>query len=468
MITGDVNVQRSVSGAVQLPKASAACGLTEEVKQALLTIAQKVAYIDENGQTYYDALYNALYPPATLVSISAVFNQGSSIVYDTDTLESLKQYLTVTGAYDDGSSRAVTDYTLSGTLTEGTSSVTVTYGGKTASFSVTVTHKVAQMTGISAVFTQGSAVIYDNASLDDLKPYLVVTASYDNGTSAAVSGYTLSGTLAAGTSTITATYSGYSDTFDVTVTEAVVTYTVTNNLIKVTTNNNAATINRGQSYSATLTPESGTVFTSVTVMMGGTDITATAYGEGAILITNVTGDIVITATAGAALVYQLPEEKTFANTTTPFDTGFAMYPDGDRTLSVCIDFSVTAQVAANVNLVQSNVGYGYRLWQNGATVWRVNSNQADAVSAISGLQNHAKLVYVRKAGERTFNIYALKDDEVKTYAASGYGYYPAASANTVTIGPNNANWGGAVHDFCVYAQELASEQIESYLRTGAI
>lgn len=219
MITGDVNVRLSVSGAVQLPKASAACGLTEEVKQALLTVARKVAYIDENGQTYYDALYNALYPPAVLASITASFAQGSHVVYDTDTLESLKPYLTVTGIYDDGSSRAITSYTLSGTLTEGTSTITVTAGCKTATFTVSVTHKVAQVTGITAVFTQGSAVIYDNASLDDLKPYLVVTASYDDGTSAAVSSYTLSGTLAAGTSTITVSYGGFSDTFTVTVTE---------------------------------------------------------------------------------------------------------------------------------------------------------------------------------------------------------------------------------------------------------
>ena len=35
--------------------------LTTDVKQALLQIAQKVAYIDTNGQSYYNDLYNALY-----------------------------------------------------------------------------------------------------------------------------------------------------------------------------------------------------------------------------------------------------------------------------------------------------------------------------------------------------------------------------------------------------------------------
>ena len=41
---------------------------------------------------------------------------------------------------DDGTTRTVTEYTLIGTLTEGTSTITVAYGGKTATFSVTVTH----------------------------------------------------------------------------------------------------------------------------------------------------------------------------------------------------------------------------------------------------------------------------------------------------------------------------------------
>lgn len=115
-------------------------GLSEEVKVALLQITQKVAYVDEHGQDYYDDLYNALYPPADLVSISAVYTQ-SGTVYDTDTLDSLKADLVVTAHMSDQTTRTVTEYTLSGTLTEGTSTVTVAYGGKTTTFSVTVTAK---------------------------------------------------------------------------------------------------------------------------------------------------------------------------------------------------------------------------------------------------------------------------------------------------------------------------------------
>lgn len=122
-----------------------------EVKAALdqftasvLQLAEKVAYIDENGQDYYDdiddsadALHSAMYPPVNLSSISAVYTQ-SGTVYTTDTLYSLKTDLVVTAHYSDSTTAVVTNYTLSGTLIAGTSTITVTYGGKTTTFNVTV------------------------------------------------------------------------------------------------------------------------------------------------------------------------------------------------------------------------------------------------------------------------------------------------------------------------------------------
>ena len=115
-------------------------GLTDEVKQALLQIASKVAYIDDQGAQYYQDLYDALYPPVDLQSISAVYTQ-SGTVYTTDSLDSLKSDLVVTASYSNGTSEtlASTDYTLSGSLTAGTSTITVSYGGKTTTFTVTVT-----------------------------------------------------------------------------------------------------------------------------------------------------------------------------------------------------------------------------------------------------------------------------------------------------------------------------------------
>ena len=113
--------------------------MTQAMKLALLQLAQKVAYIDANGQDYYDDLYDAFYPPLNLVSISAVYTQ-SGTVYDTDTLNSLKSDLVVTAHYSDSTSETLADsaYTLSGTLTVGTSTITVSYGGKTTTFTVMV------------------------------------------------------------------------------------------------------------------------------------------------------------------------------------------------------------------------------------------------------------------------------------------------------------------------------------------
>ena len=191
-------------------------GLTDDIKQALLDCFEHVAWTDEHGQDYVDALEAALYPPAELASISAVYTQ-SGTVYDTDTLDSLKSDLVVTAHYDDSSSSVVTTYTLSGTLTEGTSTITVTYGGKTTSFNVTVTER---LTSISAVYTQSGAV-YDDATLNDLKADLVVTAHYADSTTETVTDYTLSGTLTVGTSTITVSYGGKTTTFTVTVSKSI-------------------------------------------------------------------------------------------------------------------------------------------------------------------------------------------------------------------------------------------------------
>lgn len=112
--------------------------LSAATKAALLQIAEKVAYIDEHGQDYYNALDAALNARA-LLQITAVYTQ-SGTVYDTDSLESLEADLVVTAYYDDGTSAVIASgYTLSGELTVGTSTVTVTYSEKTATFDVTVT-----------------------------------------------------------------------------------------------------------------------------------------------------------------------------------------------------------------------------------------------------------------------------------------------------------------------------------------
>lgn len=130
-------------------------GLTDEIKEALLQVARKVVYVDEHGQDYYNDLHDALYPPAppaTLLSITAVYTQ-SGTVYENDSLDVLRDDLVVTAHYDNGTSAPISAYELSGTLTEGTSTITASYGGKTDTFSVTVSSSTVYLYNWD--FTQG-------------------------------------------------------------------------------------------------------------------------------------------------------------------------------------------------------------------------------------------------------------------------------------------------------------------------
>lgn len=130
-------LKKTASGAEWANESGGGGGLSAAVKAALIQIAKKVAYIDDQGQTYFEDLRDALY---TLNSISAAYTQGS-VVYTNTPLDDLKADLVVTANYIDSYTEPVpaSAYTLSGTLVAGTSTVTVSYSGKTATFEVQVT-----------------------------------------------------------------------------------------------------------------------------------------------------------------------------------------------------------------------------------------------------------------------------------------------------------------------------------------
>lgn len=102
-----------------------------------------------------------------------------------------------------------------------------------------------------------------------------------------------------GSCTITAKAGSYSAICEVTVAveTEIVTYTITNKLTNVSTDNPITTITENSGYTAELTADTDYTIDSVTVTMGGTDITSTIYGNGVITIDSVTGDVVITASA---------------------------------------------------------------------------------------------------------------------------------------------------------------------------
>ena len=117
----------------------------------------------------------------------------------------------------------------------------------------------------------------------------------------------------------------------------IVTYTVANNLTNVVTDNGTTLVSEGSPYTATLTASTGYEIDTVTVNMGGVDITATAYTSGIIDIASVTGDIVITATGK-----EIPKEPTNLIDTVGYTNGYRLSSsDGSVKVDTKYDYVVT-------------------------------------------------------------------------------------------------------------------------------
>ena len=99
-----------------------------ELENTVTTLNEKVVEL----QAKVEALENPTTPPEvppttpTLTSIQAVVNIPEEVTITTSTpLEDLKQYIVVNGEYDDETTKEITEYELQGTLTTGTSTITI-------------------------------------------------------------------------------------------------------------------------------------------------------------------------------------------------------------------------------------------------------------------------------------------------------------------------------------------------------
>lgn len=141
-------------------------------------------------------------------------------------------------------------------------------------------------------------------------------------------------------------------------------YSITVNLTNVSIDNAATSITEGDSYAAALTADEGYALSTVTVTMGGANVTNTAYASGSIYIASVTGDIVVTATAteipAATPVYAITnnllhatsdnaavsaEENTAYTATLTADTDYTL--DGATVTVTMGGTDVTAEVYAD-------------------------------------------------------------------------------------------------------------------------
>lgn len=200
-------------------------GLTEAAKSALLQLARKVAYIDEHGEDYYQSLYESFY--GNFVNVVSFLSGCSSSNTSTTTKEGAAYTTTIYADSGYTLTGATVSITMGGLNVTGYySNGTINIPNVTGNLVITVTATSA-VSSISAVYTQ-SEVVCNIDSLDSLKADLVVTAHYSDSSTQTIpaADYTLSGTLTAGTSTITVAYGGKTTTFIVTVTAGVpATYT---------------------------------------------------------------------------------------------------------------------------------------------------------------------------------------------------------------------------------------------------
>lgn len=186
-------------------------GLTTAQANALDGMFKVFAFTKADISAEYNAFCTAFGIEAAIITgISATYSGGD---VDVGTAVTDLTGIVVTANYSDGSKRTVTGYTLSGTIAEGSNTITVTYEGMTTTFNVTGVAEYVTLSSISATYSGGDVAV--GTAVTDLTG-VVVTAHYSDGTSKAVTGYTLSGTIAEGSNTVTVTYQGKTTTFMVT------------------------------------------------------------------------------------------------------------------------------------------------------------------------------------------------------------------------------------------------------------
>lgn len=93
-------------------------------------------------------------------------------------------------------------------------------------------------------------------------------------------------------------------------------HTIVNNLTNCTNSNNITEITHNEAYSATISANTNCQMKSITVMMGGVDITSTCVDQYNITIPNVTGNITITARAQVLVIEACTEYQGYLSVNT--------------------------------------------------------------------------------------------------------------------------------------------------------
>lgn len=269
----------------------------------------------------------------------------------------------------------------------------------------------------------------------------------------------------------------------------IVYYSISNNLTNVTNSNSSTTIQKGESYTATLSSVvEGDRIVSVT--MGGRDITDEVYINGVITINNVTGNIVITASIKAeekstysiannltrtlnnntaisieegqpysATLSANYDDETYANNATitctvtmgGADITSEVYNDDTKTINInSVNGDIVIDSYAYVNMIRLAVdanGNSYNAGQGWKADTRLNSSGTEATATgveVTGFIPvkmgdvvRFRNMYARthKSGDYTDKQYLTFYNETKTKLDSAYVLYLAGGTHGVNSCP---------------------------------
>lgn len=327
---------------------------------------------------------------------------------------------------------------------------------------------------LSATLNLGTNVIYSDDTLDSLRKYLVVAATYDDQTKQVVTGYVLSGTLTVGTSTITISYKNVLTTVDVPVSQAVTRYSITNNLTGVTNSNTDTTIPEGNTYIGFLTADTaGYIPTGVSVKVGGVNVTSTAYDVSthSITIEDVQGDIVITATAD-----EDPTAPVFALASPMTESGTIEYSLFDQDRDWTIEYTINTPANSGAVTIRNNVPgqayYPFSAYTNygqgtgNIKIWNGSNNSLNRDWLDGTVAGTQKNVITHDADGETKGYW--KQTNMKSGRES-YGQGSKTLTVGTTITPNeepfttDISGGATLSDFKIYKRILTAEEISEYV-----
>lgn len=425
----------------------------------------------------------------TINSITAVFNQGSAVIYDTDSLDVLKRYLTVTANYSDGTNTVVTGYVLSGTLREGTRTITVTYSSKITTFTVTVTksdnngtddpsdepvdnseyigkkltmtgynNSIFDLTAIVAVdtdFIAGSVISFNvrGANASNLKGGTSSSFSvFEDSTGVCSNGK--SGSAISNPTTVT---SAVSDSNIFTANgEYTLKQTPSTQYVKIPAN--VYPVNSGNASSF--------VFEEITVTVNGAEKKILAVGG---FFANETYALQDLEDNGElSLLYSLAETKTFNGTSDYIDTGVPLLAEG-RDFTICIDSDFSSNNRTDncvfccmqtwgaypgMMLGFANTGK-YRLVQQAVEYAQLPAGRTKMV--ITGVGGGIEKVLYTESG--TVKQYAMN------VAYKKHDGNLCIGAGLKQDGTYSFFWNGTMYDFKIYSGVMSEDEITSYLQS---